>query len=147
MRILQRNGTFFFLVTLLAAFCGDIFGYFLFDQLPISFLLIFFAIKLTSPLSFTQIALFLFFLSLESFFFYGHAGLYLIYLIPLVIMATRTRDRFWNPTAFSLVILLLALFGQLVIIDYYLLDISPFSRFTLLKLFINIVVTILLSIT
>lgn len=134
-----------FIGTLITAFGGDVFAYFLFDRPYFSFLLIFFVMALSKPLSSLRVALFLIFLSVESFFFYGRVSLSLVYLIPVTIAAVRLRDRFWDPVAFTLVALLFSLVVQIVVIEYYLLGTPLFSCFTFLKLLINIILTIFLS--
>jgi hypothetical protein len=108
-------------------------------------LLCIFCVALSSPVSIVRITLLLALLSIESFFFYGFWGIQLIYLAPLVIIAHTTWDKFTDRTYHAL-FLLAACFMSQFVLDL-LLGINIFSVFTIIKFFINIVLTISLSLT
>jgi len=134
----------FFLV-LLGCFCLDIYSYLLLGYQPIMSLLALFTIAIAHKQPRWRIVALLLALSIESFFFIGYAGLNLMYLIPLLIVASKLRHAFWEPLICSLLALGVALFSQQVILEYYLLDIYTTSSFTILKIGINIILVILLS--
>jgi hypothetical protein len=82
-------------------------------------------------------------LGIESFFFYALWGVQLIYLVPLVLIARTTWDKFVTPTYHALFLLLICLIAQLAL--DLLLGINISLVFTIIKFFINIILTASLS--
>lgn len=85
-------------------------------------------------------------LALESFLLYGQWGVQLIYLIPIAFISRSIWDIFTRPTAHAIIILTECLIAQTLIIDS-LVGISVLSMFTLIKISINILLTISISLT
>ncbi len=129
---------------LLSFFCLDLYSSFIFNHNVISAVLVLFAIMLAGPLNIFRIALILFFLSLESFFFYGRTYLFLIYAIPVFIMIFQLRDRFWDQFSCIVTTLFMALLGQFIILEFYMLDGSLFSLNHLLGFVANFILLALI---
>lgn len=136
---------YFFYPLLYLCMAIDILGSFVFGYPFIQSLLSLFCVTLSSPASILRISLLLILLSLESFFFYGFWGVQLIYLVPLVLIARSTWDKFTHGIYHAL-FLLASCFIMQLILDL-LFGINIFSVFTIIKFFINIVLTISLSLT
>lgn len=136
---------YFFYPLLFVCMAIDILSSFICGYPFVQSLLCLFCVALSSPISIVRITLLLVLLSIESFFFYGFWGIQLIYLAPLVLVARVTWDKFTGHTYHAL-FLLAACFISELILDL-LLGINIFSVFTIIKFFINIVLTISLSLT
>ena len=123
----------------------DIYGSFELGRPLIYGLLCLFSVAVSHNISTPRLISLLGLLGIESFFFYGLWGIQLIYLIPLALMARKTWDKVTNPAHHALFIMATGLIAQLIIDA--LLGINIVSIFTILKFFINIVLTISLSLT
>lgn len=139
------NKAYFFYPLLLLFMCIDIYSSFGLGRPIVHSLLCLFCVAVSHTISTPRLITLLGLLSIESFFFYGQCGLQLIYLIPLALMARKTWDKLTSPLYHALFILTACLIAQLIIDS--LLGTNPFSIFTILKFFINIVLTISLSLT
>jgi len=131
---------------LLGFFCLDLDSSFIFNHNLFATVLVLLAVMLARPLNIFRIALIIFFLSLESFFFYGRSYLFLIYAIPVCIMIFNLRDRFWDQFSCMVVTLLMALAGQYIVLEYYMLDGRLFSIDHLLGIIVNILFLMLITV-
>lgn len=133
----------FFYPLLFICIALDMFSSFLLGYPAIQSLLCLFCVTASDNPSTFRITCLLSMLGIESFFFYGLWGAQLVYLIPLALIAPSTWDKFTKSHYHALFLLLISLFTQLIIDSLF--DINIFSLFTILRFFINIVLTISLS--
>ena len=145
MRI-ETNKALFFYPFLIICMCLDFFSIFWFGTPFIYSLLALFAVSLSHKISTFRLSILLAALALESFLLYGQWGVQLIYLIPIALIARNTWDKFTHPTHHAIIILLCSLIAKILVIDT-LLGTNMISIFTILKILINIVLTISLSLT
>jgi len=139
------NRAYFFYPLLFIFMCIDIYSSFELGRPLVYSLLCLYCISISYPISTPRLMTLLCLLGIESFFFYSLWGLQLIYLIPLALIARKTWDKLTSPLYHALFILISCLIAQLII--DFLLGTNIFSIFTILKFFINIVLTISLSLT
>ena len=137
--------TYFFYPLLFLCMAVDILNSFAFGYPFVHSLLSLFCVVLSHPMNITRIISLLTLLSIESFFFYGFCGLQLIYLIPACLIAHITWDKFTDRTYHALFLLTGCFLAQFIL--DLLLGINIISVFTIMKFFINIVLTISLSLT
>lgn len=139
------NKAYFFYPLLFICMAIDIFSSFSLGAPVIHSLLCLFCVAASSKASKMRLIMLLGLLSIESFFFYGLWGLQLIYLIPLALIARSTWDKVTSSTYHALFLLVSCFIVQLILDS--LIGLNIFSAFTILKFFINIVLTISLSLT
>lgn len=125
-------------------FCLDFYSSFIFHHNVLAAILVLLAVMLAQKFNAGRILLILFFLALESFFFYGRSFLFLIYLIPVIIMIFKLRDRFWDQFSCMIITLLLALLGQFVVLEFYMLDGRLFTLNHLLSFVVNFLLLIVM---
>jgi len=139
-----RN-SFVFAMLALVLFFTDLYAYFFIGSYLLTGILALYATTVARQFSPVPIIYLLAFSTLESFFFYGYAALQFIITIPALVIAMRLRTAFYNPTVFSSFLILSMLLVQSTIIETYLLN-MPFSpAFTISKLCINLILTIMIS--
>lgn len=143
--VLNIRKGYFFYPLLFACMALDILSSFVCGYPCVYSLLCLFCVAMSKSISIIRTAILLMLLSITSFFFYGFWGVQLIYLIPLVLVAHSTWDKFTDHTYHALFLLVSSVFAQLFL--DLLLGINIFSVFTIIKFFINIVLTISLSLT
>lgn len=124
-------------------FCLDFYSSFIFHHNVLAAILVLLAVMLAQKFNAGRILLILFFLALESF-FYGRSFLFLIYLIPVIIMIFKLRDRFWDQFSCMIITLLLALLGQFVVLEFYMLDGRLFTLNHLLSFVVNFLLLIVM---
>lgn len=143
---IETNKAFLFYPLLIVCISIDFFTYFWVGMPCIFSLLAFSSVALSHDISILRLCAILAALALESFLLYGQWGVQLIYLVPLAFIARYTWDMFSSATHHALMILLSGLLVQLVIIDSQ-IGIKLLSIFTLIKILINILLTISISLT
>lgn len=104
-----------------------------------------FAIIISRPVNWARLILILTLLGIESFFFYGQCGVQLVYLLPIAIIARQIYTIFASPLSMSLIISAGICTCQLMT-DLLFGEFNTFM-FTVLKIFINIVLTMCISLT
>ena len=139
------NRAYFFYPLLFVFMCIDIYSSLGLGRPLVYSLLCLYCVAVSNKISTMRLTILLGLLGIESFFFYGQWGIQLIYLFPLALMARKTWDKLTSPLYHALFIVTACLIAQLIIDT--LLGTNSFSIFTLLKFFINIVLTISLSLT
>lgn len=139
------NRAYFFYPLLVVFMCIDIYSSFGLGRPLVCSLLCLYCVAVSHKINSPRLLALFGLLGIESFFFYGLWGIQLIYLIPLALIARKTWDKFTSYTHHALFMLVACLIAQLII--DLLLGTNIFSIFTILKFFINIVLTISLSLT
>ena len=130
---------------LLVFMCIDICSSFYFGGPLINSLLCLCCVAFSQEISSFRLIILLGLLGIESFFFYSLCGIQLMYLIPLALVARKTWDKLTSPLYHALIILMACLVAQLII--DFLLGMNILSVFTVLKIIVNIILTISLSLT
>ncbi len=141
MRIIGRAYVFYPLLFLLM--CIDIYSSFGLGRPIICSMVCLYSIAVSYPISMVRLILLLGLLGIESFFFYGLWVIQLIYLLPFAFLARKTWDKLVSSLYHALFIVIICLTAQLIV--DFLLGTNPCSIFTMLKFFINIILTISLS--
>ena len=136
---------YFFYPLLFICVSLDIFSSFVLGSPIFNSLLCLFCVACSNKISLLRLAILLCLLGIESFFFYDLWGIQLIYLIPLAFVAHFTRDKITHRMYHALFLVTFCFIAQLII--DFLLGINIFSIFTIIEFFINIVLTISLSLT
>lgn len=141
----KLNKAYIFYPILILCIGIDIYSNFWLGRPLVLSLLCLFSVATSYALTNTRLTIMLILLGLESFVYYSQWGTQLIYLIPIAIMTKKTWKIFNSPMQHACFVLVLCLFSQLCI--DFLKGNNIFSIFTILKFFINIVMTISLSLT
>ncbi len=143
--MVKINKAYIFYPILILCIGIDIYSNFGLGRPLILSLLCLFSVATSYALTNTRLTIMLILLGLESFVYYSQWGIQLIYLLPIAIMTQKTWKIFNSPLQHACLVLVLCLFSQLCI-DFFKGG-NIFSIFTILKFFINIVMTISLSLT
>lgn len=143
MRI-EINNSILFYPLIALGICIDFFSMFYFGIPYLYSLLALFAVALSYRISLFRLSCLLILLALESFLLHGQWGVQLIYLIPIALISRKTWDIFTQATIHAIIMLSGCLIAQIVIIDT-LVGTNLISVFTLMKILINILLTICIS--
>jgi len=143
--MLKINKAYIFYPILMLCIGIDIYSNFWLGRPVVLSLICLFSVATSYALTTTRLAIMLILLGLESFVYYSQWGTQLIYAIPIAILTKKTWKIFNSPVQHACFVIILCLLSQLGI--DFLKGNNIFSMFTILKFFINIVMTISLSLT
>ena len=108
-------------------------------------LLCFIVFWLFMPSSTLFISFLLFLFLLEQFLILGHCGLPLLYLIPAIIIAFKSRHLFHSNLLTAYLLVTACLLAQFLLLEPYLFHVKPQFFYTIGKILVNIIVMILFS--
>jgi len=120
--VMKNRGQQFCLVLLF--FTLDIFQFLIFERLLFYCLLDLFCVVLFFPIQRLFIPLIGLLLSIESWFFYSHFWLSLLYLLPICLIAAKSRYFMYPQLMQPLITAIICLFFHLLVLELLFLDIS-----------------------
>lgn len=140
------NKVFFFYPLVLICMCLDFFSMFWFGAPLLYSLLALSAVAFSYKMSTLRMMFLFTAVALESFILYGQWGVQLIYLIPFALFARATWEIYTHPLHHAIIVILGCLGAQILIIDTQ-VGSNIASIFTLMKILINLLLTISISLT
>jgi hypothetical protein len=143
--MVQLKKSYFFYPILILCIGIDIYSNFGLGKPLLSTLLCLFSVATSYSLTNIRLAILLILLGIESFVYYSQWGAQLTYLIPIAATTKRTWKIFNSPVYHACFVLVACLCAQ-ICIDFFRGN-NVFSIFTFLKIFVNIIITISLSLT
>lgn len=142
---MNTNKSFIFYPLMLIFFVVDILSSLVIGRALIASMISLFAVIVSRPINWFRLMLIFVLLGIESFFFYGQWGIQLIYLVPIAMLARRTYTFFASPLSMALIVLIATYTSQFIANSLF----GEFNTFmfTVSKIFINIVLTMCISLT
>lgn len=138
---------FFFHIKILLCFLLDFICFSFFEQQLLFFMLAFFLLYIVRAIKIdvTDLALCMLLLSLESFFYCGHFGLQLLYLIPITIAGILAREWLHTSSLLPYSLLLICILGHTIATGNFTEFFAIPGYYTLIKIIANIIVMISIS--
>jgi len=141
----MRIALYLFCIILPLLFLCDISIFALVEHAYAHTVLALFIVQLFAPIDSMRIFFAAFVLALESFIFYGQAGLTLIYLAPIGWLALMLRNMLYGSRLYPVLLYAACLSIQVIGIEWYLLGIPMDPWYTTAEFIANIVVLLGLS--